>query len=163
MQPAEESSLNGKPSAEEVGAALDRLLANRLFQSATTQARLLRYIVEKTATGSAGELKEAVVAIEVFGRSSSFDSRSDSIVRVEARKLRDSRARYYAGEGATDPIRITIPKGGYGAVFETRIDSPPTPAVASSAAPAHHSPRVVWTASALLALLVIGAAWATLF
>src|SRR5215475_1087782 len=135
MQPAEDSRLNGKLSAVQVTAALDRLLANRLFQAATTQSRLLRYIVEKTLAGSEGELKEAVVAIEVFGRSPSFDSRSDSIVRVEARKLRDTLTRYYAVEGTTDRIRIAVPKGGYTAVFETRVEPPPDPSASTGLPP----------------------------
>ena len=157
MQPPDDSSLNAKPAEQQAIAALDRVLAGRSFKTAGTQARLLRYIVEKTVAGSGGELKEAVIAIEVFGRTS-FDSRSDSIVRVEARKLRDTLARHYASEGAADPLVISIPKGGYAATFETRIpqtlDAPPPPPPPRT--------RKVWIGSAIVAVTLIAGAWATL-
>jgi hypothetical protein len=50
--------------------------------------RLLRYLVEKTLCDQREQLKEYVLGTEVFGRPSSFDPRTDSIVRVEASRLR---------------------------------------------------------------------------
>src|SRR6185503_14717253 len=37
----------------------------------------------------------------------------DSTVRSEAARLRARLLDYYAGEGSTDPVRISLPKGGY--------------------------------------------------
>ena len=54
-----------------------------------------------------------MIAIEVLGRASSFDSRTDPIVRVEAGRLRDRLSSYYEADGQADPVLISLPKGGY--------------------------------------------------
>jgi TolB-like protein len=54
-----------------------------------------------------------VIASEVFKRSVSFDPSKDSIVRVEAGRLRNKLRKYYATLGQDDPIEITLPKGTY--------------------------------------------------
>ena len=51
-----------------------------------------------------------------------FDPRSDSIVRVEVSRLRGRLDLYYATEGASDPVRIRVPKGSYVPTFE--VSSP---------------------------------------
>src|SRR6476659_9131034 len=89
----------------EVREALKRILESRIFVSAPAQRRLLAYLVEKTLTGGL-DLKEFSLAIDVFARSTDFDPRKDSIVRIEARKLRFSLQKYYEEEGALDPLRI---------------------------------------------------------
>ncbi len=96
--------------------ALERILQSRAFQSAPGQSSFLRYVVKQTLEGR-GDLKEYCIAIDVFARGESFDQRRDSIVRIEARKMRQNLAKYYEGEGHKDPIRIEVPKGGYVPVF----------------------------------------------
>ena len=51
--------------------------------------------------------------MDVFGRGEAFDPKIDSIVRVQARKLRARLKEYYAGEGLQDQIRIEYQKGSY--------------------------------------------------
>lgn len=63
--------------------------------------------------GKADEVKETVIASEVYGRARDYDPKVDSIVRVEATRLRSRLQAYYEGEGRHDPIRITLPKGTY--------------------------------------------------
>jgi adenylate cyclase len=67
--------------------------------------------------GRESELKESLIAIEVFGRKPDYDPKLDSIVRTEAGRLRARLAGYYAGEGSGDPVIIELPKGGYIPVF----------------------------------------------
>ena len=55
--------------------------------------------------------------MEVFGRGEAFDPRTDTIVRVQARRLRSKLKDYYDAEGQTDPIVIELPKGHYGVTF----------------------------------------------
>ena len=62
------------------------------------------------------ELKESVIAIEVFGRKPGYDPKQDSIVRSEAARLR-SRRSSSTGPGQSDAIVIELPKGGYIPVF----------------------------------------------
>jgi TolB-like protein len=111
---------------EEVREALERVLASETFSGAGRHCRLLRYLVERTLAGAGDQLKEYVLGVEVFDRADSYDPRIDSIVRVEARRLRARLEEYYAGPGAGDPIRIVIPRGGYAPTFTTTSDTSPS-------------------------------------
>jgi Tfp pilus assembly protein PilF len=82
--------------------------------------RFLEFVVERALTGRHDEIQEYTIGLEVFDRRGSFDPRSDSIVRVEARRLRDRLADYYAGEGRQQPMRIVLPERGYVPSFEHR-------------------------------------------
>ena len=105
------------PTADEVRAALERVLAADTFANAGRLSRLLRYLVERTLNGDADQLKEYVVGVDVFDRGGSYDPRLDSIVRVEARRLRSKLEEYYQTQGAADALIISIPRGSYVPVF----------------------------------------------
>jgi hypothetical protein len=64
--------------------------------------------------------KEYQIATEVFGRQQDFDPHVDSMVRVQAGRLRTKLAEYYISEGAEDHILVEIPKGTYGLTFHHR-------------------------------------------
>ena len=83
---------------------LARILANSLFSGSPMLSRLLTFIVEQTLGGKAGELKEYALAIAVFGRAASFDSRLDPIVRVQASNVRSRLKAYCSTEGASDIV-----------------------------------------------------------
>ena len=61
-----------------------------------------------------------MIAAEVFDRGLDFDPKESTIVRTEARRLRQRLEEYYAGEGHQDPTRIELPKGAYVPVFRVR-------------------------------------------
>ena len=105
------------PDAD-VRAELERILASKAFATTGRLSRLLRHVVDKTLAGEADQLKEYSVGVEVFDRDASYDPRLDSIVRVEAGRLRSRLDEYYNGEGAAAPIRISLPRGAYVAQFE---------------------------------------------
>jgi hypothetical protein len=109
-------------------AELQTLLGSKEFTRAPTLANLLSYLCERLFAGEANKIKEYSVGVEVFKRGASFDQDSDSIVRVEANRLRKRLAEYYAGEGATHRLQITIPVGQYVPRFE------PGPGLKSEAA-----------------------------
>ena len=90
-------------------AELEAVLHSEQFTRAPTLANLLSYLCEKLFAGEAYQIKEYSVGVEVFHRGSSFDQDSDSIVRVEANRLRKRLAAYYAGEGASHRLKIGIP------------------------------------------------------
>ena len=119
------------PEAE-VRAEVERILASKGFANAGRLSRLLRYIADKTLANQADQLKEYAVGVEVFDRDEKYDPRIDSIVRVEAGRLRSRLDEYYSGEGASSPVRVTLPRGGYVAHFEKRVE--PTPAIAMETA-----------------------------
>lgn len=99
-------------------AELKSVLSAPEFMRAPKLAHLLMYLCEKLFAGEASQIKEYSIGVEVFRRGSSFDQDSDSIVRVEANRLRRRLAEYYANEGASHVIRITIPIGQYVPRFE---------------------------------------------
>ena len=78
---------------------LGRILGGASLGASESLRRLLRYTVETTLAGRGEELKEYTIGVEGLGRPNSFDPRQDNIVRVQARKLRERLAAYYAGEG----------------------------------------------------------------
>ncbi len=109
------------PTAEfEVQAArrqLERVLASPGFARNERMARFLRFVVVQHLEGKDRDLKESVIAIEVFGRRPDHDPSQDSIVRTEAGRLRARLTAYYAGEGKDDELFIELPKGGYAPVL----------------------------------------------
>jgi serine/threonine-protein kinase len=103
----------GRLSAERIRDQVEKILASRSFAQAPMLSRLLRYLVERTISGHTDDLKEYAVGVEVFDRGPSFDPRTDTIVRVQARRLRARLQDYYRDEGAEDPILLDLPKGRY--------------------------------------------------
>ena len=99
---------------------LAKILASPEFVNAERLSHFLRFVVDKGQSRDGGHLKEYVIGVEVYGRSESFDPRTDSIVRVEAGRLRHKLERYYHHEGLHDPIVISLPKGGYAPVIVER-------------------------------------------
>jgi tetratricopeptide (TPR) repeat protein len=97
----------------DVRRALDRILASRRFAGSPRLSGFLQFVVERTAAGAAGEIKESVIAAEVYGRGAGYDPQKDSLVRAEASRLRRVLDEYYAGEGAGEALRIEIPRGTY--------------------------------------------------
>ena len=93
------------PPADAVRAQLDRILASPGFVNADRLSRFLRFVVERTLAGEGDQLKEYLLGTEVFDRPSDYDPRLDSIVRVEARRLRAKLAEFYAGPRAPRPDR----------------------------------------------------------
>jgi hypothetical protein len=136
----------------DVQAELERVLGSKGFAVAERQRRMLRYIVEQTLAGRIDELKEYAIGVEVFDRDGKYDPRLDSIVRVEAGRLRSRLDEYYNGEGAAARVRITLPRGGYVAQFEAR-QPPPSPDGATA-----KTARRSWASWPLTAGLVIAVA-----
>jgi serine/threonine-protein kinase len=96
---------------------LDKVLASSSFAGSPRMQQFLRFVVEETLEGRAGEIKESVVAVLVFGRKSDFDSHSDSVVRVHATHLRKRLHEYYQTEGPRDGMVIELPPGAYVPAF----------------------------------------------
>lgn len=100
-------------NAEGVGAQLERILSSPFFAHSARLRAFLRYVVEAHRAGETHALKEYAIGTEVFERGSDFDPRIDPIVRVQAAKLRSKLTEYYAADGASDPIIISVPRGAY--------------------------------------------------
>jgi serine/threonine-protein kinase len=99
---------------------LNRILQSNTFREAGRLKQFLEFVVKEKLEGRGEELKEYVVAVEVFDKKSTFDPRTDPIVRVQARRLRSMLDRYYEFEGKQGELIIDLPKGGYAPSFKTR-------------------------------------------
>ena len=94
--------------------ALAHLEQSAAFRSSPRHRALMRHLVARMLDDDLATLKESVIAVEVFGRPvASFDPKFDTIVRVEARRLRMRLTSYYRDEGEAMPIRIELPVGSY--------------------------------------------------
>ncbi len=103
---------------DEIQGHLSKMLRSRLFARCARLQRFLRFTVERALAGEAASLKEYTLALEVFDRPQSYDPRVDSVVRVEARRLRQKLRAYYRGDGLREPVRIKYPQGSYVPVIE---------------------------------------------
>ncbi|WP_321473539.1 tetratricopeptide repeat protein [uncultured Paludibaculum sp.] len=98
---------------DSVESALSKIDRSKPFRQSERMRRFLRFVVERALDGDAEALKEYTVGMEVFDRPADFDPRIDSIVRVEARRLRRKLNEYYEREGQDDFVRITLQEGSY--------------------------------------------------
>ena len=139
---------------------LERILSSEVFAASGRHSRLLRYLVDRTLAGEGEQLKEYVLGTEVFDRPVTYDPRIDSIVRVEARRLRTRLAEYYHGAGVADAVVITIPRGSYVPVFESRSAMSPAAPIATDPTKRTYSPAVIVAAAVSVALVVLAAGMA---
>ena len=116
---AEMSNIQGIV-VDDINSQLGNMLASKVFVASPRQCRFLQYIVDQTITGNIDHLKGYTIGIDVFDREPSFDPGIDSIVRVEAGRLRSKLREYYLTEGINDAIVIELPKGNYTPVFRQR-------------------------------------------
>jgi serine/threonine-protein kinase len=132
---------------------LDRVLASPGFARNERLSRFLRFVVARHLDDRNQELKESLIAIEIFGRSPDYDPKRDPIVRTEAGRLRARLNEYYIGTGKCDPLVIELPKGGYVPAFR-HLDPPNQSASGRRRAPSSRH----WLAPALISLGLIVAA-----
>ena len=168
-------SIDQSITTEEALDELERVLADPQFQSTERNRKFLRFVAEELFQGHESSVKAYSIAVDVFGRPSSFDPAIDPIVRIEATRLRASLTRYYELHGRDGGVRIDLPRGRYIPTF-TRLDLPVDTAPERTAAGAesrlddpparreHSSSRLWpvrparWTAVALAVLCAVGLA-----
>ena len=127
--------------ADERMELLQRVLASRTFAKSVRLARFLEFICLRTIEGNARELNEHEIGIHVFARSPAYSASDDSIVRTQARLLRQRLEEYFEHECPTCAMVISIPKGGYVPVFEPRNTAAKAPVSAPAVpVPAEESP-----------------------
>lgn len=138
---------------------LERILASAEFARSERMARFLSFIVRRSISVNGGriatgnEIKERTIGIEVFDRPPDWDPKLDTIVRSEARRLRKKLEIYYQTAGSSDPVRISIPKGGYVPEFEIVREFEAPPASGAARSPVSGNRRLALTATALAVAL----------
>jgi hypothetical protein len=127
------STQNGSANqdAEEKAIATDerwmlarRVAASQHFAKATQLREILLYIVRRAIVSHTVAIREQEIACNVLGRRGDFNPSDDNIVRVQVGHLRKKLELYFAGEGAHEPVELTIPRGTYIPRFATRAQAP---------------------------------------
>src|SRR5580692_9313280 len=92
---------------------LREILNGEAFRGSPRSAQFLTYIVDQALAGRFDSLKERMIGIELFGRSPSYDTSEDAIVRVTASDVRKRLLQHYGKYGSASEFRITLPLGTY--------------------------------------------------
>ena len=103
----------------QVLAEIDRLVAGQALHGSESLCKLLRYLANHALEHPGAPLKEYQIATEVFGRQADFDPQLDSMVRVQAGRLRTKLAEHYTTAGVDDAVWVELPKGTYVLVFHS--------------------------------------------
>src|SRR5215470_10743981 len=101
----------------------DRIRESGVLGRSPLMQRLFDFLLDRTLSGKAP--KEIEVAVDAFGKGADFDVSQDAMVRVYIHKLRRKLEEFYGGSGASEPVRLSIPKGEYRFVVEAA--EPPAP------------------------------------
>jgi hypothetical protein len=109
-----------------------RIVNSPTFVRSERLGNLLTFVCDLALNGREAEINEQKIGQGVFGRSKDYDSAVDGIVRSQASRLRQRLELYYQQEGADEPIRVVIPRGGYVPLFEAKALSTRPTAVAES-------------------------------
>ena len=104
-------------SEDEVREQLRKILNSDVFRRSAQMERFLSLVVERSLGGRPDELKEYILGKDVFHRGDDYDPRADSIVRVEAQRLRRKLRQYYETQGIADTVLIDLPAGTYAPIF----------------------------------------------
>lgn len=104
-------------SEEAIREELSRILESSMFIQSDRLGRFLRFTVETTLAGDSQILKEYVIGTEVYERKPPYHPSVDSIVRSEARRLRNKLKEYYESVGSDDAVLISYRLGSYVPIF----------------------------------------------
>ena len=99
---------------------IDKLVNSHALHGSEQLCKLLRYLAKHALDHPGTPIKEYQIATEVFGRSADFDPQLDSMVRVQAGRLRVKLAEFYNSDGVEDPIIVELPRGTYVLSFHRR-------------------------------------------
>jgi len=141
---------------------IERLLHSHTLHGSESLCKLLRYLANQAWEHPGPPPKEYQIATEVFGRQPDFDPHVDSMVRVQAGRLRSKLAEYYATEGIKDQLLVEMPKGNYALTYHQRQSVPhrangETRLEANTVATEERPSKRAWLTPILLISILAGA------
>lgn len=138
---------------------MEAVCASKTFAKAPRLQTFLRYVSEATLRGDEDQVKESVLAAEVFGRSAGYDPQQDSVVRRQAHALRQKLRAYYEGEGKGDNVHVELPVGRYIPSYRRGDSVAPVLDAPRVRRPDSRSLRTVLASLATLLLLAVPVWW----
>jgi hypothetical protein len=149
---------------EQCLAQIEKLVGGHILHGSESLCKLLRYLAKHALDHPGAPIKEYQIATEVFGRSDDFDPQLDSMVRVQAGRLRAKLGEYYGANGTEDGIVVELPKGTYLLAFHHRTPTSRAHHAVATTKPDSQVPRAAqnqrrWFATTLsLGVLLVLAA-----
>jgi hypothetical protein len=119
---------------------VEHIAASDELRRASRLREFLLYVCSKHLAEGASVIHEQEIGEVVFGRTRSYDTNVDNIVRVNATSLRKRLEHYFATEGAQEEIVLEIPRGSYVPTFRLRA---PRPFFDDQLIPASSSPMAI--------------------
>lgn len=136
---------------------LRELLESPAFKGSRRSQQFLQHIVEKALTGHGDELKERSLGMALFGRTPSYDTGDNAIVRVTASDVRKRLHHFYSETDSA--IRVELLAGSYTPEFRcVPGHDPALPALAQAPHRRRRWRRAVLT-GVVLAAAALPASW----
>ena len=107
-------------SADEREELVRRVASSVTFEKSPRLRAFFLHVCRCAFEDRAEDATEQQIGVYVYGRQHTYNPNDDNIVRSQARVLRMKLEHHFANEGKDESIVITIPKGQYLPVFETR-------------------------------------------
>jgi hypothetical protein len=101
------------PHAAALRIHLRSIIGSPAFKGSRRSQEFLQFVVEHAMDRHFDDLKERILGVELFGRSPSYDTGDDAIVRVTACDVRKRLHQFYAELGRAPEFRIELPPGSY--------------------------------------------------
>ncbi len=105
-------------------ALLERIATSTNLKRAARLQELLFYLGKCSLKDGLDTVHEQRIGVDVFGRSSDYDTSDDNIVRTNVSELRKRVEAYFEGEGGNETLIVEIPRGSYLPVFKYRPAKP---------------------------------------
>jgi hypothetical protein len=109
----ERQSNSDSPSLTQKQQLVQRVVNSHAFCRTPALRNFLLCIVAHALSGQLGKLKKRAIGVEALDRNPGYGSRTDNVVRVRARELRNRLEACFSAEGGRVPMVIAIPGGGY--------------------------------------------------
>lgn len=122
--PAPRSKDTSAEAAEELEQLVHRVASSSTFERSTRLRAFFLHVCRCALDHKPEAATEQQVGISVYDRPPGYNPNEDNIVRSQARLLRMKLDHHFANEGKHEAMVITIPKGRYLPVFETRSEAP---------------------------------------
>jgi hypothetical protein len=106
-------AFNSDEGLEALQQHLQEVIEGAAFRRSPRSGQFLKYIVGQAIAGNFDCLKERVIGMELWGKSSSYHTSEDAIVRVTAAEVRKRLVQHYNQYDTAPEFRITLPVGSY--------------------------------------------------
>jgi hypothetical protein len=162
----------------ELRSHLHEIINGAAFKGSHRCQAFLKHVFDLALHGDPADLRERSIGVALFGRSATYDTADDAIVRVTASDVRKRLLQHYGNTGANSKFRINLPSGSYVPEFcfipasaLTTLDVPAAPSapaenevilqpmVPDEPPPPQPSRRWRAPAVALLAVCIAAVAW----